>query len=178
MFFGVLFQCTHLISDFFFPILVVASLSRTGIPIDLSEWFDALLWHQVFQPRKNGIWNWCVHKWWLTAVTYSVLSACSWPLSQCSNYFRLICSSRHFVFWRLCLGSLFSTVSFKIKYFKPVSVHLGMPISSVPIEFGCDTKMFLSWKYLWFWCLWLSDKKPFGFVAEFCYSGWYMVFSV
>lgn len=31
-----------------------------------------------------------------------------------------------------------------MKYFKPVSVHLGMSISSVPVEFGCDTKMLLS----------------------------------
>lgn len=64
--------------------------------------------------------------------------------TQGSNYFSQGCSSRCFVFCWLCLGSLFSTVSFKMKYFKPVSVHLGMSISSVPVEFGCDTKMLLS----------------------------------
>lgn len=52
--------------------------------------------------------------------------------------------SQDIFFCRLCLGSLFSIVSFKIKYFKPVSVHLGMFISSVPVEFGRDTKMLLS----------------------------------
>lgn len=40
--------------------------------------------------------------------------------------------------------SLCSTVNFKIKYFKPVAVHLEVSISSVPVEFGCDTKMLLS----------------------------------
>lgn len=40
--------------------------------------------------------------------------------------------------------SLCSTVNFKIKYFKPVAVHLEVSISSVPVEFGCDTKMFMS----------------------------------
>lgn len=99
---------------------------------------------------------------------------------QCSNYFSQVCSSRYFVFCRFCLGSLFSTVSFKIKYFKQVSVHLEIPISSVPAEFGCDTKMplYCSWKYLCFKCIWLCDKKPSRFVAELCYSGWYMGCSV
>lgn len=99
---------------------------------------------------------------------------------QCSNYFSQVCSSRYFVFCRFCLGSLFSAVSFKIKYFKQVSVHLEIPISSVPAEFGCDTKMplYCSWKYLCFKCIWLYDKKPSRFVAELCYSGWYMGCSV
>jgi len=48
------------------------------------------------------------------------------------------------IFCSLCLGSLFSKESFKIKYFKPVSVHLGMPMNVVPVEFGCDAKMLLS----------------------------------
>lgn len=64
--------------------------------------------------------------------------------TQCSNYFSQVCSSRYFVFCRLCLVSLCSTANFKIKYFKPVAVHLEVSISSVPVEFGCDTKMLLS----------------------------------